>query len=119
MNIFGKLTKNPNLENRIGRGRVLLVNLLEQMFHVSNGTSTLQGEHLCKIFLKSIHQCRSYGSVKLNLRPFFFHLTLKCYLDLQPTQTNFQMALILLKENTCAKLFRNPCINVGVMDQTS
>ena len=29
------------------------------------------------------------------------------------------MALQLLKENTCAKLFWNPCINVEVMAQTS
>ena len=31
----------------------------------------------------------------------------------------FQMALLLLKENNCAKLFWNPCINVGVMARTS
>ena len=31
----------------------------------------------------------------------------------------FQMALLLLKENTCAKLFWNPYINVGVMARTS
>ena len=35
-----------------------------------------------------------------------------------PTQI-FQMAVLLLKENTCAKLFWNPCINVQVMAQTS
>ena len=31
----------------------------------------------------------------------------------------FQMALLLSKENTCAKLFCNPCIYVGVMAQKS
>ena len=31
----------------------------------------------------------------------------------------FQMALLLLENNTCAKLFGNPCINVQVMDRTS
>ena len=31
----------------------------------------------------------------------------------------FQMALLLLKENTCAKLFWNPCINVEFMALTS
>ena len=31
----------------------------------------------------------------------------------------FQMALLLLIENNCAKLFWNPCINVGVMAGTS
>ena len=29
----------------------------------------------------------------------------------------FQMALLLLRENNCAKVFRNPCINVEVMTQ--
>ena len=28
---------------------------------VSNGTSPPQGQHLCKIILKSMHKCRSYG----------------------------------------------------------
>ena len=31
----------------------------------------------------------------------------------------FQMALLLLEDNNCAKLFWNPCINVQVMAQTS
>ena len=31
----------------------------------------------------------------------------------------FKMALLLLKENTCAKLFLNPRINVDVMAPTS
>ena len=33
--------------------------------NVSNGTTTPQGEHLCKIILKSMHKCRSYGSDRL------------------------------------------------------
>ena len=28
-----------------------------------------------------------------------------------------QMAMLLLKENNCAKIFRNLCINVDVMDK--
>ena len=55
--------------------------------NVSNGTTTPQGEHLCKIILKSMHKCRNYGSDKLNLRPFY-HLTFKCDLKFQPTGTN-------------------------------
>ena len=35
--------------------------------NVSNGTSTLQGEHLCKISLKFMHIYRSYGPEKLIL----------------------------------------------------
>ena len=31
----------------------------------------------------------------------------------------FEMVLLLFKENTCAKLFLNPCINVEVMARTS
>ena len=31
----------------------------------------------------------------------------------------FQMALLLFKENNCAQLFWNPCINVEVMARTS
>ena len=58
---------------------------LNKMF--SNGTSTPQGEQLCKIILKSIHKYRSYGPDKLNLWPFP-HLTFKCDFNLQPTWTN-------------------------------
>ena len=31
----------------------------------------------------------------------------------------FQMAILLFKENTCGKLFGNPCIYVRVMAQKS
>ena len=53
----------------------------------SNGTTTLQVQHLCTIILKAVHKCRSYGLDKLNLWQFY-HLTFKFDLDLQPTQTN-------------------------------
>ena len=46
-------------------------------------------------------------------------MTFKCDLDLQPTYTNLHMAFLLLKENNCAILFRNTCINVQVMAQPS
>ena len=49
------------------------------LINVSNGTSTLQGKHLCKIILKFMHIYRSYGPEKL------IHVTFKCDLDLQPT----------------------------------
>ena len=55
--------------------------------NVLNGTTTPQGEHLCKAILISMHKCRSYGLDKLNLWPFY-HLTFKCDLNHQPTQTN-------------------------------
>ena len=56
--------------------------------NVSNGTSTLQGEHLCYIILKSMHKSKSYGLDKLNKFMTFCHLTFMCDLDLQPTQIN-------------------------------
>ena len=55
--------------------------------NVSNGISTLHWEHLCHIILKSMHNCRSYGSNKLHLWPY--SLIFKFDLDLQNTWTNF------------------------------
>ena len=34
---------------------------------VSNGTFPPRGQQLCKIILKSMHKCTSYGPDKLNL----------------------------------------------------
>ena len=34
--------------------------------NVSNGTFTPQGQQLCRIILKSMHKCTSYGPDKLN-----------------------------------------------------
>ena len=65
--------------------------------NVSNGNFTLQGEHLCKIILKSMHICRSYGPQKL------IYVTFKCDLDLQPTLKMFQMAFLHPKDNSCVK----------------
>ena len=55
--------------------------------NVSNDTATLQGEQLCRIILKSIYKCRSYGPDKLNFWPFY-HLTFKCDIYLQPILGN-------------------------------
>ena len=104
---FYKLTRNPNLTKKIffyllgggggaggkGRGRVSV----HARTNVSNGNFLLQGEHLCKIILKSMHICRSYGPQKL------IYVTFWCDLDLQPTQIMFQMALLLPKDNNCVK----------------
>ena len=125
--------------------------LPEQMFQINS---------CVKLFLNSMHKCRSYGSDKFNLWPLY-HLSVKCNLDIQSTWTNvsyeqlcqtilksmhkcrsygpdklnlwsssvtltfnlpqqmFQMALLLLRENSCAKVFWIPCINVEVMARTS
>ena len=50
---------------------------------------------------------------------FFYHLTFQCVLYLNLPEQIFQMALLLHKENNCAKLFWNPCINVQAMAQTN
>ena len=80
--------------------------------NVSNGTSTHDGEQLCKFILKSIQNYRSYGPGK--------NLTFKCDLDLGPTDTwMFQMAHLHLTENICVKLFWNPSTIVEVMVWTN
>ena len=86
--------------------------------NVSNGTSPSRGQQLCKIILKSMHKCTSYGPDKFNIWPFW-PLFDPCDLDLQPTWKMFQMELLLLEDNNCAELFWNPCINVQAMAQTS
>ena len=81
--------------------------------NVSNGTSTLQGEHLCKIIFKSMHICRSYAPEKLILWPSSVTLTFNL------PKKMFQMALLLPKDNKCVKYIWNSCINVGVMTRTN
>ena len=69
-------------------------------------------------YLKSMHKCKSYHPDKLNYDHFILwpsSRTLTCYL---PEQM-FQIALLLVMENICAKLIWNPWINVEVMARTS
>ena len=65
-----------------------------------------------------MHKCTSYGPDMLNSWPFW-PLFDPCDPDLQPTLKLFQMTLLLLEDNNCAKLFWNPCINVQIMLRTS
>ena len=55
--------------------------------NVTSGTTTPQGEYLCKLILLSMHICTNYGPNKLNLWQFY-HLTFKCKLDLQLTNVS-------------------------------
>ena len=138
-------------------------------YHLTlKGDTSSSRRQLCKIILKSMHKCTSYGPEKLNLWPFW-PLFDPCDLDLQPTLKNvsdgifpppgqqlcniilksihmaptssihdhfdlyltpmtltfnvpkkmFQMLFPLLQGNNCATLFWNPCINVQVMLPTS
>ena len=77
-------------------------------------------EQLCQIILKSKNKCRSYNPDKLNLW-LFYNLTFKCHcvtLTFNVPEQLFQIALLLTKENNCAKLFWNSCKNVEVMART-
>ena len=55
--------------------------------NVSNDISPPQGQQLCKIILKSMHKCTSYGPDKLYIWPFW-PLFDPCDLDLQTTWKN-------------------------------
>ena len=67
----------------------------------SNGTFRPRGQQLCKIILKSMHKCTSYGPDKLNLW-LFWHLFDLCDLDLQPTWKNVSNGTFTLQDNNCA-----------------
>ena len=77
---FYKLTRNPNLTICVcvggggGGGRKCTCMSKCFKWHFYS-----QGEHLCKIILKTMHICRSYGPEML------IYVTFKCDLDLQPT----------------------------------
>ena len=66
-----------------------------------------------------MHKCKSYGPDKLNLWPFYIIWHSSVTLIFNIPEQIFQMALLHLKENNCAKLISNPCINAEVMAWTS
>ena len=87
----------------------LTINLLEQMFQMA--LLLLKKSYCAKLFWNPCTHV-NYDPEKLNLChfigwPSFVTLTFNL-----PKQM-FKMALLLLKENACAKLFWNPCINVS------
>ena len=57
----------------------------------------LKDKHLCKIILKYMHKCSSYGPDKLNLCDLQVWLWPSTYLKM------FQMALLRLKDNNYVK----------------
>ena len=74
-----------------------------------------------ELFLQRIHNLKkntSVGPEKPNLWPFYHYLT-PLTLTFNLREKMFQIALFLLEDNNCAKLFWNPCINVPVMARTS
>ena len=65
-----------------------------------------------------MHKCRIYGPDKLSYNHFIIWSS-RVTLAFNLTEQMFQKALLLLKENNCATLFWNPCINVEVVARTS
>ena len=81
--------------------------------------TNVSNEQLCPIILQSMHNCRNYGPDKLNLYHFIVWPS-SVTLPFNLPELMFQiMAFLFLKENNCATLFWNPCINVDVMAQKS
>ena len=74
--------------------------------NVSSDTATPQGDEVCQIILISIHKCRSYGPDMLNLWPFYIIWPSSVTLIFNLPEQMFQI-------NNLAKLFWNPCINLG------
>ena len=64
----------------------------------------LRDKNCAKIILKSMHKCTSYGSDNLNFDLYLASVTLTVNLF----KKMFQIALLLLKDNNCAKLFLKP-----------
>ena len=67
---------------------------------------------------RSIHKCRSYGPTS-SICDHFIIWPSSVTLTFNLPKQLFQMALLLLKGNICAKSFWNSCINVEVMAWTS
>ena len=97
--------------------------------NVSNDTATPQGEQLWQmtlLFHKEKNCVKLFWNPSINVE--IMAQTSSIYDDfiIWPSSVTltfnlpiqmFQTALVLVKENTCAKLFWNPCINVEVMAQ--
>ena len=94
----------------------LIFNLPEQMFQMA---------HLC---LKKNNCAKLFWNPCINVEVMAWTRSLYDHFIICPSSVTlifnlpelmFKMALLLLKENNCAKLFWNPRINVEVMAQTS
>ena len=94
----------------------LTFNLPEKMFQMA--LLLLEGNMCAKLFWNACNKCTSYGPDKLNIWPFYLYLT-PVTLKFNLPKKRFQIVLLLLKVNYCAKLFWNPCIIVQVMVRTN
>ena len=93
----------------------LTFNLHEQMSQIA---LLLLEKQLGQIILKSIYKCRSYCRTS-SIFDHFIIWPSSVTLIFNLSWEMFQMALLLFKENNCAKLFWNSYINVEVMARTS
>ena len=102
-----------------GRGAMEGLGISERTWtNVSNGTSTFQGEHMSKIILKQSTNVEVMARTSL-IYDHFIIWPSSVTLTFNLPKQMFQMALLLLKENTSEKLFWNPCIHVEIMARTS
>ena len=86
--------------------------------NVSKGTSTLQGQHLCQI-IWNVHINVQVMAQTYSVYDHFIICPWSGTLTFDLPEEMFHMAILFLKDNICAKLFWNPCINVQVMAKTS
>ena len=73
---------------------------------------------LCQIILKSMHNIKVMAQTS-SIYDHFIIWSSSVTLTFNIPEQMFQKTLLLLKENNCAKLFWNPCINIEVMAWTS
>ena len=114
------LTKNPDLKkNWRGWGEGGLVNVSEQMFQMA--LLLLKENNYAKLLwnpcinVEVMARTSSIFYHFIQFWPVFIIWPSSVIMTFNRPKQMFQMALLLLKENTSAKLFWNPCINVGVI----
>ena len=90
----------------------LTFNLPEKMFQMA--LLLLEGNNCAKLFWNPCINVQVMAWTSSIYDHFDLYLTPET-LTFNPPDKIFQMALFLLEDNNCAKLFWNPCINVQVM----
>ena len=88
---------------------ILAFNLPKQVFQINN---------CAPIILKSKHKCKVMALTSSIYDHFIIWPSSVTFTFNLPEQM-FQMAVVLHRENECAKLIWNPCINIEVIAWTS
>ena len=94
----------------------LTFNLPEKMFQMA--PLLLEDNNCAKLFWNPCTTVQVMARTSSIYDHFDFYLT-PMTLTFNLPEKMFQMALLLLEDNNCAKLFWNPCITVQVMARTS